>query len=83
MGGRPVWWEELLVLEGPAVFDLLGVQKWGFWWMDPPRFPEAVCAPCPEEGTSGALPAPSQPMIPFELIQSDQVCSSLQPRLEP
>lgn len=50
-----------LVLERPAAFDLLGVQKWGFWWMDPPEFPEAVCAPCPEDRTSGSYPFSEYP----------------------
>lgn len=27
---------ELLLFEGPAAFDFLGVQKWELWWEDPP-----------------------------------------------
>lgn len=54
---------ELLLFEGPAAFDFLGVQKWELWWEDPPHTPnssEAICAQGPEHGTSDAFPVPSQ-----------------------
>ena len=51
---------ELLLIEGPAAFDFLGVQKWELWWEDPPNSSEAICAQGPKHGTSDAFPVPSQ-----------------------
>lgn len=62
-----------MVLEGPPAFDLLGVQKWEFWWRDPQNFPEAICAPC-DLRMEHQVPSVSLwrvPMIPFELVQFD------------
>ena len=63
---------ELLVFEGPAAFDFLGVQKWGLWWENP-QIPQRLLVPSALRMEHQMLPLSllRVPMTPSELVQAD------------